>query len=169
MLSKNEQVSFLRLYVFSTFLYACSQTSSSKVPSSWHQGLYSQFTAKQSFKCCLETWAPPHNKKWCTSERKGWTLPWFCPILSHLPPFVHITFKIILQVPVQDASCYHLSAGPGWLEPKKMGETIELCSIATLLKITSAFYQLLFYREHLVRKSMPSNTCQGYITTKKHS
>jgi hypothetical protein len=44
-----------------------------------------------------------------------------------------------------------------------------LCSIATLLKITSAFYKLLFHRQHLVRKSKPSITCQGYISTGKHS
>jgi hypothetical protein len=24
--------------------------------------------------------APPHNKKWCMSERKCWTLHWFCPV-----------------------------------------------------------------------------------------
>jgi hypothetical protein len=34
---------------------------------------------------------------------------------------LHITVKIILQVPVQGSSCCHLSAGPGWLEPKKIG------------------------------------------------
>jgi hypothetical protein len=78
------------LYVFSTFLCAHSQTSSSTVPSSENQGLYSQITSKQSFNCCLETQAPPHNKKWCMSERKGWTLHWFCPILSHLPPSVRV-------------------------------------------------------------------------------
>jgi hypothetical protein len=44
-----------------------------------------------------------------------------------------------------------------------------LCSIATLLKITSAFYKLVFHRQHLVRKSMPSIGCQGYISTRKHS
>jgi hypothetical protein len=47
--------------------------------------------------------------------------------------------------------------------------TTESCSIATLMKITSAFYKLLFHREHLVRKSMPSVTCQGCISTRKHS
>jgi hypothetical protein len=36
--------------------------------------------------------------------------------------------------------------------------TTESCSIATLMKHTSAFYKLLFHREHLVRKSMPSIT-----------
>jgi hypothetical protein len=43
--------------------------------------------------------------------------------------------------------------------------SIFLCSIDTLLKITSAFYKLLFHRKHLVRKNMPSITCQGYIST----
>jgi hypothetical protein len=47
--------------------------------------------------------------------------------------------------------------------------TTESCSIATLMKIISAFYKLLFHREHLVRKSMPSIMCQGYISTGKHS
>jgi hypothetical protein len=77
-------------YLFSLsvclFLHALSQTSSSKVLSSGNQGLYTQITSTQSFYCCLETWAPPHNKKWFTSERKDWTLHWFCLILSHLPP-----------------------------------------------------------------------------------
>jgi hypothetical protein len=40
------------LYAFSTFLHAHSQTSSSKVPSSGNQGLYSQITSKQSFNYC---------------------------------------------------------------------------------------------------------------------
>jgi hypothetical protein len=71
------------LYAFSTFLCAFSQTSSSKVPSSVNQGLYLQITFKQSFNCCLVTQVSPCNKKWCMSERKGWTLHWFCPILSH--------------------------------------------------------------------------------------
>jgi hypothetical protein len=31
------------------------------------------------------------------------------------------------------------------------------------------FYKLLLHREHLVRKSMPSIRCQGYISTGKHS
>jgi hypothetical protein len=47
--------------------------------------------------------------------------------------------------------------------------TTESCLISTLMKIISAFYKLLFHREHLVRKSMPSITCQGYISTRKHS
>jgi hypothetical protein len=47
--------------------------------------------------------------------------------------------------------------------------TPESCSIATFLKITSAFYKLFFHREHLVRKSIPSIMCQGYISTGKHS
>jgi hypothetical protein len=82
------------VYAFSTFLHACSQTSSSKVPSLGSQGLYSQITSKQFFKCCLETWAPPHNKKWCMSERKHWTLHWFYPILSHLPPSVWVSTSL---------------------------------------------------------------------------
>jgi hypothetical protein len=49
------------------------------------------------------------------------------------------------------------------------GAAIKLCSIATLLKITSAFYKLLFHREYLVRKSMTSIMCQGYNSTGKHS
>jgi hypothetical protein len=53
--------------------------------------------------------------------------------------------------------------------PGKDGGTIELCSTATLLKITSAFYKLFFHREHLVGKSIPSIMCQGYISTRKHS
>jgi hypothetical protein len=68
----------------------------------------------------LETWPPPHNKKWCTSERKGWTLHWFCPILSHLPPSVRVFtslskfyFRPLFQVPTVS----HLLAEPGWLEP----------------------------------------------------
>jgi hypothetical protein len=46
--------------------------------------------------------------------------------------------------------------------------TTESCSIATLMKYTF-FYKLLLHREHLVRKSMPNITCQGYISTGKHS
>jgi hypothetical protein len=32
-----------------------------------------------------------------------------------------------------------------------------------------AFYKLLLHREHLVRKSMPSIMCQGFISMGKHS
>jgi hypothetical protein len=47
--------------------------------------------------------------------------------------------------------------------------TTKSCSIATLMKSISAFYKFLFHRDHLVRKSMQSITCQGYISTRKHS
>jgi hypothetical protein len=44
----------------------------------------------------------------------------------------------------------------GWTwvnEAEKDVGTIKLCSIATLLKITSAFYKLCFHRQHLVKKA----------------
>jgi hypothetical protein len=64
----------------------------------------------------------------------------------------------------------HLFIGLTWVTgARKDKGPIKLCSIATLLKITSAFYKLFFYREHLLRKHMPNIMCQGYISTGKHS
>jgi hypothetical protein len=45
-----------------------------------------------------------------------------------------------------------------WLDlsdwSQKRWGTIELCSIGTLLKITSAFYKLFFHREYLVKVTL---------------
>jgi hypothetical protein len=101
-------------------------------------------------------------------KEKAGTLPQLVSLTSFCEG-LHITFKIILQVPV---SGHQLLPFIGWTwvtRAVKDEGTTESCSTATLMKITSAFYKLLFHRDRLVRKSMPSIACQGYISTRKHS
>jgi hypothetical protein len=109
----------------------------------------------------LETRAPPYNKKWRTSGRKGWTLNWFCPILSHLPPSVRVSVSLS-KLSFRSLFRHQLLLLTSWTwvtRAEKDEGTTESCSIVTLMKITFAFYKLLFHREDLVRKSMPSIMC----------
>jgi hypothetical protein len=85
-------------------------------------------------------------------------IPWISVVFVVISPFAFLILLMLLFISLK------------WVTgARKDGGDYQLCSIATLLKITSAFNKLFFLREHLVRKSMPSIMCQGYIRTRKHS
>jgi hypothetical protein len=114
MLSKNEQV------IFSPCLYAFFYMLSLKL---LHLKYFPQETKGYTHKLLLHS---PFTVAWKlellltirndsrVKEKTGLCTDFASSCLTYLQcEGLHVTFKIILQVPVQGASCCHLLSGPG--------------------------------------------------------
>jgi hypothetical protein len=95
----------------------------------------------------------------------------FAPFVS-LTSFcegLRITFKILLQIPVRVPTVMPFTSRTLVTEAVKRGGDYGVLLNSHFNEVYIAFYKLLLHRDHLVRKSMPSIMCQGYISTGKHN